>query len=205
MPYAAPAVSVNDTDDYITIFMTLQKTTSRGNVTINSTDTADNPVVNLNWLLTDTDQQLAVQGLKRAREIAQAFGIVVRPEFLPGEQVRTDAEILEYIRDTVATIHHASCTCELPAPQLEIFVCGLEFGKLTALAAGAMGKKGNPNAVVDSHGKVFGVNRLRVIDISAWPLLLPGQPMSGVCKWQFCSVKPQNRGLFGRCVGLGIG
>lgn len=155
MPYAAPAVSVNDTDDYITIFMTLQKTTSRGNVTINSTDTADNPVVNLNWLLTDTDQQLAVQGLKRAREIAQAFGIVVRPEFLPGEQVRTDAEILEYIRDTVATIHHASCTC-------------------------AMGKKGNPNAVVDSHGKVFGVNRLRVIDISAWPLLLPGQPMSGV-------------------------
>lgn len=46
-----------------------------------------------------------------------------------------------------------------------------------------MGKQGDPNAVVDSHGKVFGVNKLRVIDISAFPFLVPGQPMSGVCKW----------------------
>lgn len=45
-----------------------------------------------------------------------------------------------------------------------------------------MGKPGDPNAVVDSHGKVFGVRRLRVVDISAFPLLPPGHSQSNVCK-----------------------
>ena len=37
-------------------------------------------------------------------------------------------------------------------------------------------------AVVDSTGKVFGVSRLRVADISAFPLLPPGHPQATVCE-----------------------
>jgi len=35
-------------------------------------------------------------------------------------------------------------------------------------------------AVVDARGKVFGVERLRVIDASAMPFLPPGHPMSTI-------------------------
>ena len=106
-------ITLNDTRSFVTIAMTLQKTTARGNVSINSTDTADNPVVNTNWLGTAVDQQLAVQGVKRAREILKgAAEIVNGEEEAPGRKVQTDAQILDYLRKTVVTIHHASSTCE---------------------------------------------------------------------------------------------
>lgn len=37
-----------------------------------------------------------------------------------------------------------------------------------------MGKKSNPDAVVDSQGRVFGVKRLRVVDSSSFPFTPPG-------------------------------
>ena len=46
-----------------------------------------------------------------------------------------------------------------------------------------MGKQGDPNAVVDSTGKVFGVSGVRVVDVSAFPLLPPGQPQATVCEY----------------------
>lgn len=52
-------------------------------------------------------------------------------------------------------LYHAACTC-------------------------SMGKRGDPKAVVDTNGKVFGVNRLRVVDASIFPLLPPGHPQSTV-------------------------
>ena len=47
---------------------------------------------------------------------------------------------------------------------------------------GKMGQLSDPMAVVDSTGKVFGVSRLRVADISAFPLLPPGHPQATVCE-----------------------
>lgn len=68
--------------------------------------------MSVNWLTTDTDQQLAVQSLKRAREIAKNWGIIEGPEVFPGDNVQTDAQLLEYIKETLTTIYHPSCTCE---------------------------------------------------------------------------------------------
>ncbi len=45
-----------------------------------------------------------------------------------------------------------------------------------------MGKQGDPNAVVDSNGKVYGVSGLRVIDASILPFVAPGHSMAPVCK-----------------------
>ena len=48
---------------------------------------------------------------------------------------------------------------------------------------GKMGKPSDPSAVVDSHGRVLGgIQGLRIVDASVFPLLPPGQPMSTVCK-----------------------
>jgi choline dehydrogenase len=40
-----------------------------------------------------------------------------------------------------------------------------------------MGKAGDPAAVVDSKGRVFGVQDLRVIDSSSMPFTPPGHTM----------------------------
>lgn len=114
LPLAATTATVTDSDNYFSVSIAVLTTTSRGNVTINSTDTNDNPLVSPNWLLTKTDQELAVQGFKRAREIANATGITVGPETSPGPLTETDAQILEYIKQSLAPIHHASATCKLP-------------------------------------------------------------------------------------------
>jgi choline dehydrogenase len=41
-----------------------------------------------------------------------------------------------------------------------------------------MGNSSDPLAVVDSHARVIGVNKLRVVDASIFPILPPGHPQS---------------------------
>lgn len=133
---------------------------SRGNVTINSTDTADNPVVQPNLLGDPRDQEMAVAAFKRARE---AFNnpaiapVVIGEEAFPGRNVSTDAQILDFVKNSGFTIYHASAT-------------------------NAMGLANDTMAVVDSKARVIGVDGLRVVDISAFPFLLPGHPQGVVCK-----------------------
>lgn len=92
--------------------MVLVAPTSRGNVTLNSTDTSFNPLVYPNWLGTTIDQEVAVGAFHRARQLANATGLVVGPEFFPGPVVQSDEQILEWIKGSVTTIHHAVGTCE---------------------------------------------------------------------------------------------
>ena len=114
--------------------------------------------MNVNWLTTSTDQQLAVQGLKRAREIAASFGIINGPEVAPGAAVQTDGEIIAFIKASVGPSHHAVGSCK-------------------------MGKADDLGAVVDTKGLVLGgVQGLRIVDSSVMALLPPGQPQATVCK-----------------------
>jgi choline dehydrogenase len=76
-------------------------------------------------------------------------------EYFPGPAVKTDVQILNVIRDTLHTVWHASRTCR-------------------------MGKSDDPTAVVDSKGRVYGVEGLRVVDTSSFALLPAGHPQSTV-------------------------
>ncbi|KAJ0373246.1 hypothetical protein COL922a_014280, partial [Colletotrichum nupharicola] len=91
--------------------------------------------------------------VKRLRAAWEATGIAIGEEYRPGPDVQTDAEILEFIRETVVPVFHAAGTC-------------------------AMGKESDPMAVVDATGKVFGVQNLRVVDASIFPTLPAGHPQS---------------------------
>ncbi|KAL9111591.1 MAG: hypothetical protein Q9227_004079 [Pyrenula ochraceoflavens] len=111
LPISAATFPVNDTSSYATITIAGVAPISRGNVTISSTDTDDAPVISPNWLTSRTDQEVAIQGFKVARDIAAASGIVEGPEVAPGPAIQTDAQILQYIRQTAYTIHHAVASC----------------------------------------------------------------------------------------------
>jgi choline dehydrogenase len=66
----------------------------------------------------------------------------VREETLPGTQIQTDDELLDYARRNGGTCYHASCTCMMGAHAM---------------------------AVVDSEMRVHGIDGLRVIDASVMP------------------------------------
>ena len=79
LPLGSAGGTTEEPGNYMSIQVALLTPTSRGNVTINTTSVHDNPVVSPNWLLTTTDQELAVQALKRARQVTLETGITVGP------------------------------------------------------------------------------------------------------------------------------
>ncbi|OAL44938.1 GMC oxidoreductase-like protein [Pyrenochaeta sp. DS3sAY3a] len=152
---------------------TILTPSSRGNVTIRSASIEDSPVINLGWLTDPADGEVLVAAFKRAREAWDSKAIadvVVGPEIVPGAAVSSDQDILNYIRNSAQPIWHASSTC-------------------------AMGKKGDKDAVVDSKGRVFGVQGLRVVDNSVIPFSVPGHPQSSI---YMLAEKIANNIIYGR-------
>lgn len=131
---------------------------SRGNVSISSASMSDPPSINLGWLTDPSDTELAIAAFKRGRAIwdtPAGRALRVGAELVPGDAVQSDAQILEYIRNSAQQIWHASSTCK-------------------------MGMQGDGDAVVDSTGRVFGVKGLRVVDASIIPFSLPGHPQATI-------------------------
>lgn len=141
--------------NYASIVASQLTTTSRGTVTLNSTDMRVNPLIDHKLLSTTTDQELAVAIVRRLRELFGASDLLVGPEEIPGPSVQSDQQILAFLRSNVGLFQHAQGTC-------------------------AMGVAASPNAVVDSRARVFGVEGLRVVDASIIPFGLPGFPTAHV-------------------------
>lgn len=171
---------MTDEFDYMSINILGVAPLSRGNVTINSTDTNDNPLISPNWLLSRTDQEVAVQGFKVARDLAAASSITIGPELVPGPSVQTDDQIVEAIKSSLAPAYHAVGSCKAADFLQPILIIERYIAANDVL--GAMGRESNSKAVVDTHGRVFGVNSLRVVDASTFPLLPPGHCQATVCE-----------------------
>ncbi|KAI4867136.1 glucose-methanol-choline oxidoreductase [Hypoxylon rubiginosum] len=148
----------NDGSNYATLTVVLSTPRSRGSVNITSSDTSVSPAIDPAFLTNQADVDVSVGGFKRAREYwaTEALKGTADPvEAFPGDAVATDEDIANAIRGNFQTIFHGACTC-------------------------SMGSSDNPLAVVDSQTRVYGVQNLRVVDASAFPLLPPGHPMSTV-------------------------
>ncbi|PYH78829.1 alcohol oxidase [Aspergillus uvarum CBS 121591] len=88
---------------YATILGTLVAPTSRGNITISSNDTDDLPIINPNWLATESDVQVCVAIYRRVREAFQAIAPIVEgDEYFPGSHHS------KHRHD-----YHAACTCKM--------------------------------------------------------------------------------------------
>jgi choline dehydrogenase len=102
------------------------------------------PAINPRYLSDETDQRAIIGGLRYARRLfgAPALKQFVREETLPGRDVQTDDELLDYARRNGGTCYHASCTCMMGSHAM---------------------------SVVDSQLRVHGLDGLRVIDASVMP------------------------------------
>ncbi len=124
---------------------------SRGTIHIKSADPFAAPSIRPNYLADRLDQDTIVAGLRWGRVIAgqQALSPYMGDELLPGAAVVSDDDLLEFARQSGSTIYHPVGTC-------------------------AMGRAGDPRAVVDPELRVRGVEGLRVVDASVMPRLVSG-------------------------------
>ena len=124
---------------------------SRGRVSLRSAKPEDNPIINFNYMSHPDDWEEWRRCIRLTREIfaQEAFKPFVKHEIQPGKDVQTDDQIDAFVREHAESAYHPCGTCK-------------------------MGRKDDKDAVVDSHGRVIGVEGLRVVDSSVFPRITNG-------------------------------
>jgi len=120
---------------------------STGCVELKSSNPNDKPLINFNYLKDPKDIKDLLNGVKKARELVaqKSFDPFRGAEIAPGPSVKTDTEIKAWLRETVATDYHPSCTCSM-----------------------GHGKQ----SVVDERFCVHGLKNLRIVDASVMPKII---------------------------------
>lgn len=124
---------------------------SRGAVTLRSADPAEPPKILFNYMSTDQDWIDFRRAIRLTREVfaQDAFAPFVKSEIQPGAEVQSDADLDGFIREHAESAYHPCGTCR-------------------------MGRRDDPDAVVDPQGRVIGVEALRVADSSLFPRITNG-------------------------------
>lgn len=125
----------------------VQRPDSVGTVLIRSSDPTVAPEIDPNYLAAEEDVRVLRDGIKICRDVLaqRAFDPYRGPEVSPGPDIRTDAQIDEYVRQTCHTQYHPVGTCKMGNDAL---------------------------SVVDSELKVYGIEGLRVVDASIMPKIV---------------------------------
>jgi len=131
----------------VTLNSALMRPRSRGTVRLASTDPAAPPLIDPNYWSDPYDREMSLRGLKLCRDIMRqdALKPYVLAERLPGPDVQTDEQLIDYACRMAKTDHHPSCAC--------------------AMGQGEM-------AVVAPDLKVRGLEGLRVCDSSVMPYVV---------------------------------
>jgi choline dehydrogenase len=118
---------------------------SRGSVAIRSADPREPPAIRYNYLATERDRSVMVEGLKLIRRIAAAPPLrdYIELEYRPGPEVQGDDALLQYCREVGVTVFHPTSTCSI-------------------------------GHVVDEKLRVKGIQNLRVVDASVMPAVPSG-------------------------------
>jgi choline dehydrogenase len=134
--------------------------TSRGSVRIKTAAFGDAPAIAPNYLSTEADRQVAADSLRVTRRIAAqpALARFQPEEFKPGPQYQSDEDLARLAGDIATTIFHPVGTT-------------------------AMGRDGDPQAVLDSRlrvrdGRGGRIGGLRVVDAGAMPRITSGNTNS---------------------------
>jgi choline dehydrogenase len=140
----------------LTLLITLIAVNSRGRIRLKSADPRHKPAIDPAYLADGSDIEPLVKGIRLAREIARGRPLarICRGELAPGDDVRTEVELREFIRGNLSTLYHPVGTCTM--------------GGDSRLAASKL------TSVVDTELRVRGVQGLRVVDASVMPTVPRG-------------------------------
>ena len=132
-----------------TLHMCFLRPESRGKLKLASKNPTDAIKIYANYLSEANDLNYMKKGFEIQRELfsAQAFDAFRQDEIFPGNDVQSEKQIEEFIRNKAETIYHPVGSCKMGHDDM---------------------------AVVDSQLKVHGIEGLRVIDASIMPNLVSG-------------------------------
>ncbi|MGB0573237.1 MAG: GMC family oxidoreductase [Alphaproteobacteria bacterium] len=121
---------------------------SRGHIRARTADIADKPLIQPNYLDHETDRQVTIAGLRLDRQLLTApeLSKYYDHEIVPGADLQTDDELLDFARRYGTTVFHLVGTCR-------------------------MGAADRDNVVSDEL-KVHGIEGLRVVDASVMPAMV---------------------------------
>ena len=137
------------------IHVGLMRGFSRGNITLRNADPASPPRILANYLKDPRDRDLLRKGIRIVREIVNqpSFKPYCGDEMYPGVGSQSDDDLDTCIEEKLNTQWHLSGTAR-------------------------MGSSNNQEAVVDPHGKVHGLSRIRIVDASIMPAATNGNTNS---------------------------
>ena len=137
------------------IHVGLMRTHSRGSITLRDRKPSSAPRILVNYMSDPRDRDLLRRGIRLVREITEqsAFEELCGAEIYPGISVQSDKALDECLAEKLTTQWHLSGTAR-------------------------MGAKGDRGSVVDPHGRVHGLNKLRVVDASVMPAATNGNTNS---------------------------
>ena len=123
---------------------------SRGHLRIDSADPLAAVKIYPNYLSHEEDVAQMLEGVRLLRKLASCPSLaeIIEEEITPGAAVQSDDELIADIRARSSTVFHPTSTC-------------------------MMGPDRN-SAVVDSRCRVYGTQRLRVVDASIFPSVISG-------------------------------
>ena len=127
---------------------------SRGSVRAQSADVFADPLVQPNYMDDERDRATLLGGMRLARQLLQSpeLAPISTAESLPGAQVRSDDELLDFARRYGVSSYHVNGTAR-------------------------MGPASDRGAVVDAELRVHGLTGLRVVDAS----VMPSIPSANTC------------------------
>jgi choline dehydrogenase len=122
---------------------------SRGHIRIKCADSHQPPAITTNYLSTEEDKKIAIDGLKFTRKImaSDAMAPFEPEEWRPGAHIQSEADLAKAAGDLGTTIFHPVGTCKMGSDDM---------------------------AVVNDRLKVHGINKLRIVDASIMPTITSG-------------------------------
>jgi choline dehydrogenase len=140
----------------LSVLITLVAVGSRGRIRLRTADPRHKPAIDPAYLSDMADLGPLLSAIAQVREFAAARPLskICQSELAPGDGLRTEAELIDWIRSDITTIYHPAGTCAMGGDSV------LAASKLTS--------------VVDTDLRVRGVERLRVVDASVMPTVPRG-------------------------------
>ena len=120
---------------------------SHGELRLQSTDPRQQPILDYNLLDDPFDLQRMRESVRLSDSLLShaAFSDIIERRYAPSDETLNDDDLLDdWMLHEVFTAHHISSTCK-------------------------MGPPSDPLAVCDQYGRVYGVERLRLVDASMMP------------------------------------
>ena len=140
-------MEINDDENYLGISAGIQLAVSSGELRLASSDPTEQPAMDYRLLAEPFDMERMRKGIRSAAELAQhpALQELLAEKVSPSdEELASDEALDAWLLKYIGTSDHVSGTCK-------------------------MGPANDTMAVVDQHGKVHGLQNLRVVDASVMP------------------------------------